>query len=130
MTRYLIDTSAYAAFMRGDEAIVNSVRTADELYLNSIILGELLAGFLAGNRREKNRTELTKFLESPRVNLIDVDDETSERYAVIFVSLRAAGTPVPSNDLWIAASAMQYGLRVLTLDEHFSRIAQIVTDLV
>ena len=130
MSRFLIDTSAYAAFLRGDSHAVNALREAEEIYLNPVVLGELLAGFLGGTRRDKNRSELARFLESPRVNLIDVDEETAERYAVIFTSLRAAGTPVPTNDLWIAASAMQFGLRVLTADEHFQRIPQIVTDMI
>ena len=116
--------------MRGDVEAVNALREADEIFLNPIVLGEMLGGFLGGSRRDKNRSELTRFLESPRVSLIDIDEETAERYAVIFTSLRAAGTPVPTNDLWIAASAMQYGLRVLTRDEHFQRIPQIVTDMV
>jgi tRNA(fMet)-specific endonuclease VapC len=128
--RSLLDTSAYAAFMRGDSAAVNALRAADEIYLNPIVLGEMLAGFLGGSRRQKNRTELTRFLESPRVSLIDIDEETAERYALIFISLRTAGTPVPTNDLWIAASAMQYGLRILTRDEHFQRIPQVVVDMI
>jgi tRNA(fMet)-specific endonuclease VapC len=130
LTRYLIDTSAYGAFMRGDAKAVDALREADEIYLNPIVLGEMLAGFLGGSRREKNRSELSRFLESPRVTLIDIDEETAERYAVIFTSLRTAGTPVPTNDLWIAASAMQYGLRVLTRDRHFQRMPHIVTDMI
>jgi tRNA(fMet)-specific endonuclease VapC len=125
--RLLLDTSAYAAFMRGDGEVVHALREADEIYLNAIVLGEMLAGFMGGERHEKNEKELTRFLESPRVNLIDVDEATAERYAVIFTTLREAGTPIPTNDLWIAASAMQYGLRLLTLDSHFTRVPQILT---
>jgi predicted nucleic acid-binding protein len=117
-------------FRRGDSAAVNALRAADEIYLNPIVLGEMLAGFLGGSRRQKNRTELTRFLESPRVSLIDIDEETAERYALIFISLRTAGTPVPTNDLWIAAPAMQYGLRILTRDEHFQRIPQVVVGMI
>ena len=127
MNQLLLDTSAYAAFMCSHAAVVAALAEADEIYLNAIVLGEMLAGFLAGDRRDKNRKELARFLQSPRVNLIDVDEETSERYAVIFATLRTAGTPIPTNDLWIAASAMQYGLRVLTLDAHFTRVPQILT---
>jgi tRNA(fMet)-specific endonuclease VapC len=126
----LLDTSAYAAFMRGNAEAKQAVREADELYLNAVVLGEMLAGFITGGRREKNERELTRFLESPRVNLIDVDEQTAGRYAVIFSALRAAGTPIPTNDLWIAASAMQYGLRVLTLDAHFQKVPQILTQLI
>jgi predicted nucleic acid-binding protein len=90
----------------------------------------MLAGFLSGERRAKNQAELARFLESPRVNLIDVDEGTAERYAVIFTTLRKAGTPIPTNDLWIAASAMQHGLRVLTRDAHFAKVPQILIHLI
>src|SRR5207247_5820457 len=93
--RLLLDTSAYAAFMRGDEEAVQALREADEIYLNAIVLGEMLAGFMGGGRQDKNEKELTRFLESPRVNLIDVNESTAERYAVIFTTLRKAGTPIP-----------------------------------
>ena len=130
MKRLLLDTSAYAAFMRGDGEAVHVLREADEIYLNAIVLGEMLAGFMGGGRQDKNEKELTRFLESPRVNLIDVNESTAERYAVIFTTLREAGTPIPTNDLWIAASAMQYGLRLLTLDSHFTRVPQILTHFI
>jgi tRNA(fMet)-specific endonuclease VapC len=128
--RLLLDTLAYAAFMRGDGEAVHALREADEIYVSAIVLGEMLAGFMGGERHEKNEKELTRFLESPRVNLIDVDEATAERYAVIFTALREAGSPIPTNDLWIAASAMQYGLRLLTLDSHFTRVPQILTHFI
>ena len=130
MSRLLLDTSAYASFMRGHPPTVDAIREADELFLSAIVLGEMLAGFMGGERRTKNENELARFIESPRVSLIDVDEETAERYAIIFAALRAAGSPIPTNDLWIAASAMQYGLRVLTLDAHFTKIPQILTQLI
>jgi predicted nucleic acid-binding protein len=125
----LLDTSAYAAFMRGHPETVRIVREVEEIHLSSVVLGEMLAGFMSGTRNARNRAELARFLESPRVNLIDVDEETAERYAVIFTSLKQAGTPVPTNDLWIAASAMQHGLRLLTLDTHFQKIPQILAEV-
>ena len=73
---------------------------------------------------------MARFLDSPRVNLIDVDEETARRYAVIFSTLRAAGTPIPTNDLWIAASAMQHGLRLLTADAHFEKVPQILLQFI
>lgn len=129
MNRVLLDTSAYAAFMRGHPETVRIVREAEEIHLSSVVLGEMLAGFMSGTRTARNRAELARFLESPRVNLIDVDEETAERYAVIFTSLKQAGTPVPTNDLWTAASAMQHGLRLLTLDTRFRKIPQILADV-
>ena len=116
--------------MKGHAETVSALREADEIYLNAIVLGEMLAGFMTGDRRAKNEEELARFLDSPRVNLIDVDEATAERYAVIFTTLRAAGTPIPTNDLWIAASSMQHGLRLLTLDSHFTKVPQILTQFI
>jgi predicted nucleic acid-binding protein len=126
--RLLLDTSAYSAFMRGHAEVRAAVRTNEEIFVNSIILGELTAGFIRGNRRRKNDQELRRFLASPRVGVLDVTEETAERYAVILNSLWQAGTPIPTNDIWIAASAMEYGLRVVTTDEHYRKIPQIMVD--
>jgi predicted nucleic acid-binding protein len=127
VNRILLDTSAYASFMRGHPQVVGVIAEADEIYVSATILGEILAGFVAGSRSAQNRSGLARFLDSPRVRLVDVDEETSERYAVISGSLREAGTPIPTNDMWIAASAMQHGVRLLTLDAHFTRVPQILT---
>lgn len=130
MTRLLVDTSAYTAFMRGHEKVVASMRETDEIFLSATVVGELQAGFMNGSRRAKNESELERFLASPRVAILDVDEETAQRYAVIYSALRTAGTPIPTNDLWIAASAMQFGLPLLTFDAHFKRIHQIVTHFI
>jgi len=128
MTRVLLDTSAYAAFMRGHEGVKLAIQEADELFLNPVVLGELRAGFIRGRHRKKNEEELRTFLSSPRVKVIDMNEETSERYAVILNSLWDSGKPIPTNDLWIASSAMQYGLRVLTTDAHYRDVRQVIVD--
>ena len=127
MSRVLLDTSGYSAFMRGDGAVKEILQMVEAIYLNPIVLGELRAGFLRGRTRQKNEERLGRFLSSSRVSTLSVDDETAERYAVILDGLWAAGTPIPTNDMWIAASAMQYGLKVVTTDAHFLKIRQIVT---
>src|SRR5258708_21356849 len=104
--------------MTGNTAAADAIREAEEIFLNAIVLGELLGGFARGNRRLKNERQLAEFVESPRVNVIDVDEDTAGRYAVIYDTLRTAGTPIPTNYIWIAASAMQYGLRLVTLAAH------------
>ena len=129
MTRVLLDTSAYSVFMRGQAAIKQALQQADEIYFSPIVLGELLAGFRRGRNREKNERELQVFLSSPRVRGVGLDDETAERYAVILEGLWKAGTPIPTNDIWIAASAMQYGLSILTTDAHYQRAAQVIVHL-
>jgi predicted nucleic acid-binding protein len=126
--RILLDTSGYSAFLRGKADIKHSLQSADEIYFNAIIVGELLAGFTAGTRGKRNRGILEKFLSSDRVRFIEIDAETAERYAAIYGHLRARGTPIPTNYLWIAASAMQHGLKVLTTDSHYLLIPQILTE--
>ncbi|MBI2998271.1 MAG: type II toxin-antitoxin system VapC family toxin [Deltaproteobacteria bacterium] len=128
MTRLLLDTSGYSAFMRGHSEVQGALREADEICFSPVILGELLAGFFRGRRRKKNESELKTFLESPRVKIFDVNSETAERYAVILNSLWKAGTPIPTNDIWIAATAMQHGLHLLTTDAHYQKVSQIIVD--
>jgi len=124
----MLDTSAYSAFLRGNTGIKSSLQEADEIYFNPVILGELLAGFAAGKHEKRNITILREFLSSPRVKVVNIDEETSERYAAIFKYLRAEGTPVPTNDLWIASSAMQHGLKVITTDFHYLKVPQIMVE--
>ena len=129
-SKVMMDTSAYAAFLRGNPEVKGAVQRADEIFLKPVVLGELLAGFRRGKNEKRNRAILRDFLSSPRVAAVEIDEETSERYAVIVNSLRTKGTPIPTNDLWIAASAMQHGLRVLTIDKHYLEVAQILTEYI
>jgi len=127
-SKVMMDTSAYAAFLRGNPEVKEVVQQVDEIVLNPVVLGELKAGFLMGKNEKRNRAILKDFLSSPRVVIVEIDEETSERYAVIVQSLRIKGTPIPTNDLWIAASAMQHGLKVLTTDKHYLEVPQIITE--
>ena len=122
MRPVLLDTNAYTAFMLGAAEVVDVVAHAEKLFLNSIVLGELLGGFAAGTREPKNRAELARFLDSPRVEILPVTGETADSYALIHVGLRRKGQPIPTNDLWIAASALEHGAALLTRDAHFSQI--------
>jgi predicted nucleic acid-binding protein len=125
----LLDTSAYSAFMRGHEGVKRSIQEADLICVNPVVIGELTAGFRKGNRLRKNQAELREFLSSIRVDVIDIEVETAFRYATIWEYLHGAGLSIPTNDLWIAASAMQHGLHLVTLDERFKRVPQILVDL-
>lgn len=92
--RVLLDTSAYSAFMRGHEGVQSAIRASEEILFNSIVLGELTAGFIRGKQRRKNEAELQRFFASPRVGLLDITDGTAERYAVILNGLWQLGTPM------------------------------------
>jgi len=126
VSRALLDTSGYSALMRGDTVVTEMLQTVDAIYVNAVVLGELRAGFLRGRMRQKNEARLRQFLASSRVSALSIDEDTAERYAVILNALWSVGTPIPTNDIWIAASAMQYGLAVITTDAHFLKIPQIL----
>jgi tRNA(fMet)-specific endonuclease VapC len=122
MKRILIDTIAYAAFKRNDPVALEVVRSSEYIGINMVVLGELYCGFKGGSKEAMNRKELAQFLDSPRVETILIDEETAEFYAKIFWDLKKKGKPVPGNDLWVAASAMRYGLALFTYDDHFRNI--------
>ena len=122
MRSLALDTNAYAAFKRGDEDIVDVIRHCPHLLISTTVLGELLAGFAAGSRQARNRAELAQFMESPRVQVVACAETTADNYALVYAALRRKGRPVPTNDLWIAASALEHGAALVTLDDHFSEI--------
>lgn len=128
MSRILLDTSAYSAMRRRDERLLPHLQQAEQIALTPVVVGELLFGFLGGGLEPQNRRLLGDFVDSPRVSVLGLDEETAERYAVIRGYLRQHGTPIPVNDLWIAASAAQHGLRLLTLDDHFKRVPQVLVE--
>lgn len=123
----LLDTNAYAAFKRGEEEAIEILRRAQAIGISSIVLGELLSGFAAGRKQAENRRELSGLLESPRVTVISVDRDTSEFYSVVYLGLRRKGKPIPTNDLWIAACALQHGMAVFSYDRHFAEVPGLIT---
>jgi predicted nucleic acid-binding protein len=114
---------------RGNRDVLDAVQTAETIAVNPIILGELLSGFGRGTQGSQNLKLLDRFLDSPRCVVLPIVRESAQRYAHIYNALRNAGTPIPTNDLWIAATAMEHGLTVVTLDRHFARIPQILCRL-
>jgi predicted nucleic acid-binding protein len=128
MSALLVDTSAYSAFLAGNDSVALALQRANSIFLTPVVLGELRVGFLGGSRLAENERLLERFLKPSRVRVASIDRETAVRYAVIFQYLKRQGTPVPTNDVWIAASAMQLGLRILTTDAHFQRIPQVIVD--
>jgi tRNA(fMet)-specific endonuclease VapC len=111
--------------MRGDPGIVELVDRAAWIGVPSVALGELHAGFLAGRHTERNEDELERFLRHPVVEELVVNDDVARIYAEIVLSLRKKGTPLPTNDIWIAASAARAGATLLAYDAHFAAIERI-----
>lgn len=120
MKKILIDTNIYSSAMRGDHEVIRILKKMEKIGISAISVGELLSGFKGGTRESKNREELDFFLDSPRTVLYPVDIVTSDYYSEVINNLRKAGTPVPTNDIWIAAVAFQHGLKLFTKDAHFS----------
>jgi len=121
-----LDTNGYSDFMRGDPDRVEIVRKARRIYLPLFVLGELRAGFAAGSRTDENLATLRQFLQSPRVSILMPDEQTTHHYASLFVQLRKSGTPIPGNDLWIAALVLQHDLALCTSDAHFDHVPGLV----
>lgn len=120
--RVLLDTSAYSAWKRGDEAIARIVREAEQMLMSAIVVGELLHGFRAGSRCAQNIRELEDLLRRPRVAFVPVSYTTADRFGRLGAALRRRGKTIPVNDLWIAAHALETGAELVTLDKHFDDI--------
>ncbi len=120
--RLALDTNAWSAIRRGDQEVARRLRGAEEIFVSAVVVGELLQGFLLGTRWEQNRSELENFLQNPFVRLLSVTLVTAEHYARIWAQLRRAGTPIPTNDVWIAAHAIEAHADLLSFDGHFSSV--------
>ncbi len=122
-----LDTNAYSDFMRGNPWRVEVVRAARSIFVPLIVLGELRAGFAAGGRKSTNAANLQRFLSSPRVAVLLPDEQTAHHYAQLHLQLRGRGSPIPTNDLWIASLVVQHDLVLCTSDRHFRQLPQVVT---
>jgi tRNA(fMet)-specific endonuclease VapC len=120
--KLLLDTNAYTHFRRGSAAVREEVQLARELVLSSVVLGEILFGFRNGTRMDANERLLRAFLAEPRVSVLHVTETTADRYSRICTILRGKGKPIPSNDAWIAAHALESGAVLLSFDSHFEAI--------
>lgn len=118
----LLDTSAYSAFNRGDERLRKWIHPNHEILVPLVVVGELRAGFAAGRKQEENEKLLQRFLDTPNISTITIADTTTKRFADIFRKLRQKGQPIGTNDMWIAAMALEHDAPILTLDADFTHI--------
>lgn len=123
--RIAVDTNRYRDFCTGVPEAVEQFSVADGIYLPFVTLAELRAGFLCGGLSRKNESILMRFLNRPRVHLLFADENTTHHYARIFLQLRSQGTPIPTNDIWIAALVMQHDLLLYSRDQHFDLLPQL-----
>lgn len=124
--RLVLDTSAYSGFNRGDKRLKEFFRTDNEIFVPLIVLGELRAGFSLGSKSKENEVLLQKFLDSSNVSTITITDQTTRLFAAIFQQLKVAGTPINTNDIWIAALTLEYDCLLVTLDSDFNRVPDLL----
>lgn len=120
-----LDTNRYTDFCRGQRDIVKKLESAEAVFLPFVVLGELRAGFAVGRRGPENERTLRRFLMKEGVKVLYPDDQTTHHYAAVFRQLRRQRTPIPTNDMWIAALALQHNLALCARDQHFDHLPQI-----
>ena len=121
----LVDTNRYSDFCADVPEVVEEFRRYQKIWLPFVVIGELRAGFAHGKRVQRNEEVLAQFLAQPRTGVLYPDDQTTHHYARLYNQLRQQGTPIPSNDLWIAALAVQHNLYLFSRDQHFDKLPQL-----
>jgi tRNA(fMet)-specific endonuclease VapC len=124
--RLALATNRYTDLFRGDMSVASTVEFADEVWLPFVVVGELRAGFALGTRGSRNEAVLRRFLLKQGVGILYADEQTTHHYAAVYRQLRKQGTPIPTNDMWIAALVLQHSLTLCARDAHFDALPQIV----
>lgn len=123
-----LDTNAYSRMRQGNERLQVCLEEADLLVVPAVVLGELYAGFEMGTRRVENEARLEAFLELPSVRIQEVNQDVARRYGILVRQMWQAGTPLPTNDLWVAATALESGARLVTYDDHFQHVPGLLVE--
>jgi predicted nucleic acid-binding protein len=123
---FTLDTSAYSAFNRGDERLRAWFKSDNDIVVPIIVIGELRSGFAVGSKHKENEELLQRFLDSPNVYVQSLSDRTTVIYSQIYVKLREKGKPIGTNDMWIAATALELDNELLTLDEDFASVPDLM----
>ena len=126
MKKILIDTNIYSEFKRNNREIVEILQSAEYIGISVTVVGEIYSGFGIGRKQKQQNDELELFLNSPRVHFLSLDEITAEAYAMVFKQLKLKGKPIPTNDIWIAATAMRNKLSLLTLNKHFEKMEGLI----
>jgi tRNA(fMet)-specific endonuclease VapC len=122
----LLDTSAYVAFKVGRDEVVEIIAAAERILFSPVVLGELMFGFRNGTRFKQNMEELDQFIRHESVEFIQIGRVTADRYSRIASHLKQQGTPIPTNDIWIAAQTMECGAELIASDNHFEKVPGLV----
>ena len=122
MKRILLDTNAYTAYLQGESGVLQALSNAESVFMSVFVIAELLTGFLGGSKEARNREILAEFMSKSRVKILQATMDTAEFFSSIKNELRRSGTPIPINDVWIAAHAMETGSMLITYDAHFRHV--------
>lgn len=126
--KLVLDTHVYCDYAEGIPNIVDYLAIhGEDIFLPSIVIGELTYGFMKGSRQRFNERKLQEIIKKLQVEIIDVNQNVSRKYALIYLSLVKKGTMIPINDVWIAACCMEVGGSLITRDRHFQHVDQIET---
>ncbi len=126
--KLVLDTNIYSDYAEGLPAVVDFLAIhGEEIFLPSIVLGELSYGFMKGSRQTFNERKLQEFIRKLQIEIIDVNHNVARKYGIIYLSLVKKGAKIPINDVWIAACCMETGGTLVTRDRHFQRVEQIET---
>ena len=121
-SKILLDTNAYSELSRGDDRVLDLLAEAERVYIPVTVLGELFAGFRGGSKEQWNRRKLKVFLGRPTVRVLQTSVEIADIYSEIVQRLRKKRRPIPTNDIWIAAHAMDCGAVLVSFDAHFEAV--------
>lgn len=126
--KLVLDTNIYSDYAEGLPAVVNFLAIhGEEIFLPSIVLGELSYGFMKGSRQRFNESKLQEFMRKLQIEIIDVNHNVARKYGIIYLALVQKGAQIPINDVWIAACCMETGGTLVTRDRHFRNVEQIET---
>jgi tRNA(fMet)-specific endonuclease VapC len=120
-----LDTNRYSDLCRGEASVVKTLEAADEVWLPFVVVGELRAGFAVGSQGPRNEAALRRFLLKPGVGVLYAGEQTTHHYAAVYRQLRKQGTPIPTNDMWIAALVLEHSLNLCDRDAHFDHLPQL-----
>ena len=126
--KLVLDTNIYCDFAEGQPDVVDTIATYGQfVFIPSVVLGELLFGFMKGTKQQFNEKKLHQIVNRLKIEIIDINADVARKYATIYLSLQKKGTKVPLNDVWVAACCMEVGGTLLTRDKHFEHVDQIDT---
>jgi len=123
MKNIVLDTNAYTRLLTGEEDVLDAIGSAEVVYMSIFVLGELYAGFAGGTKERENRATLNRFLAKPSAKILNATAETADVFGKVKQDLKKAGIPLPINDVWIAAHAIESGSVIVTYDSHFRKVA-------